>query len=138
MHATNLLLPEPQVCFFMVFGALIEYACVGYTEKRIQLRSLSYSYHAYVMIVISNCAYITILDIICCSLWSLLLPHSPSIFLLYFSHSNSLLTFSFSLLQEKSISGNPESFGRKETGSIKAGTDIPERVERGQRIGNIA
>ena len=26
------------VCFFMVFGALIEYACVGYTEKRIQLR----------------------------------------------------------------------------------------------------
>jgi hypothetical protein len=25
-------------CFFMVFGALIEYACVGYTEKRIQLR----------------------------------------------------------------------------------------------------
>ena len=27
------------VCFFMVFGALIEYACVGYTAKRIQLRS---------------------------------------------------------------------------------------------------
>jgi hypothetical protein len=26
------------VCFFMVFGALIEYACVGYTDKRIQLR----------------------------------------------------------------------------------------------------
>ena len=26
------------VCFFMVFGALIEYACVGYTAKRIQLR----------------------------------------------------------------------------------------------------
>jgi hypothetical protein len=26
------------VCFFMVFGALIEYACVGYTSKRIQLR----------------------------------------------------------------------------------------------------
>merc|ERR1719422_262404 len=25
------------VCFFMVFGALIEYACVGYTDKRIQL-----------------------------------------------------------------------------------------------------
>ena len=25
-------------CFFLVFGALIEYACVGYTEKRIQLR----------------------------------------------------------------------------------------------------
>ena len=25
-------------CFFMVFGALIEYACVGYTNKRIQLR----------------------------------------------------------------------------------------------------
>ena len=23
------------VCFFMVFGALIEYACVGYTDKRI-------------------------------------------------------------------------------------------------------
>lgn len=27
-----------EVCFFMVFGALIEYACVGYTAKRIQLR----------------------------------------------------------------------------------------------------
>ena len=26
------------VCFFMVFGALIEYACVGYCDKRIQLR----------------------------------------------------------------------------------------------------
>ena len=26
------------VCFFMVFGALIEYACVGYTDKRINLR----------------------------------------------------------------------------------------------------
>ena len=26
------------VCFFMVFGALIEYACVGYTDKRITLR----------------------------------------------------------------------------------------------------
>merc|ERR1711892_197698 len=26
------------VCFFMIFGALIEYACVGYTDKRIQLR----------------------------------------------------------------------------------------------------
>ena len=26
------------VCFFMVFGALIEYACVGYTDKRIKLR----------------------------------------------------------------------------------------------------
>ena len=25
-------------CFFMVFAALIEYACVGYTDKRIQLR----------------------------------------------------------------------------------------------------
>ena len=25
-------------CFFLVFGALIEYAMVGYTEKRIQLR----------------------------------------------------------------------------------------------------
>ena len=25
-------------CFFMVFGALIEYAIVGYTEKRIQLK----------------------------------------------------------------------------------------------------
>ena len=25
------------VCFFMVFGALIEYACVDYTDKRIQL-----------------------------------------------------------------------------------------------------
>ena len=27
-----------EVCFFMVFGALIEYAMVGYTDKRIQLR----------------------------------------------------------------------------------------------------
>ena len=27
-----------SVCFFMVFGALIEYACVGYTDKRIQLK----------------------------------------------------------------------------------------------------
>ena len=26
------------VCFFMVFGAMVEYACVGYTDKRIQLR----------------------------------------------------------------------------------------------------
>ena len=26
------------VCFFMVFGALIEYACVGYLDKRIQLK----------------------------------------------------------------------------------------------------
>ena len=26
------------VCFFMVFGALIDYACMGYTNKRIQLR----------------------------------------------------------------------------------------------------
>jgi len=30
------------VCFFMVFGALIEYACVGYTDKRIQLRKNRY------------------------------------------------------------------------------------------------
>ena len=30
------------VCFFMVFGALIEYACVGYTDKRINLRKKIY------------------------------------------------------------------------------------------------
>ena len=30
------------VCFFMVFGALIEYACVGYTDKRINLRKKVY------------------------------------------------------------------------------------------------
>ena len=30
------------VCFFMVFGALIEYACVGYTDKRINLRKKRY------------------------------------------------------------------------------------------------
>ena len=30
------------VCFFMVFGALIEYACVGYLDKRIQLRKNRY------------------------------------------------------------------------------------------------
>ena len=29
-------------CFFMVFAALIEYACVGYTDKRIQLRKNRY------------------------------------------------------------------------------------------------
>ena len=32
------------VCFFMVFGALIEYACVGYTDKRIQLRKTRFSH----------------------------------------------------------------------------------------------
>ena len=30
-------------CFFMVFAALIEYACVGYTDKRIQLRKNRYN-----------------------------------------------------------------------------------------------
>merc|ERR1711997_624646 len=30
------------VCFFMVFGAMVEYACVGYTDKRIQLRKNRY------------------------------------------------------------------------------------------------
>ena len=29
-------------CFFMVFGAMVEYACVGYTDKRIQLRKNRY------------------------------------------------------------------------------------------------
>ena len=33
------------VCFFMVFGALIEYACVGYTAKRIQLRKNRFTLH---------------------------------------------------------------------------------------------
>merc|ERR1719410_42101 len=29
-------------CFFMVFAAMVEYACVGYTDKRIQLRKNRY------------------------------------------------------------------------------------------------
>ena len=30
------------VCFFMVFGAMVEYACVGYTDKRIKLRQVRF------------------------------------------------------------------------------------------------
>ena len=35
------------VCFFMVFGALIEYACVGYTDKRINLRKKRYEVRSF-------------------------------------------------------------------------------------------
>ena len=30
------------VCFFMVFGALLEYACVSYTGKRIKLHQAQF------------------------------------------------------------------------------------------------
>ena len=42
------------VCFFMVFGALIEYACVGYTDKRINLRKKVFEvWHSFIIIIIA-------------------------------------------------------------------------------------
>ena len=47
------------VCFFMVFGALIEYACVGYTDKRIQLRKNRFL--ANIFLSLAPCIYFQVL-----------------------------------------------------------------------------